>query len=52
MLLYYVYFKTMIFGLYYVPSSSKRVMNTIFFDILDDTVITYLDDVLIYSKHT
>ena len=25
-------------------------MNNVFFELLDDTVIVYLDDILIYSK--
>ena len=26
-------------------------MNNVFFELLDDTVIVYLDDILIYSKN-
>lgn len=38
------------FGLATAPSTFQRVMNTIFFDLLDHGVLVYLDDVLVYSR--
>ncbi len=38
------------FGLMTAPSTFQRMMNCVFFDLLDEGVLCYLDDLLIYSK--
>ncbi len=38
------------FGLMTAPGTFQRMMNSIFFDLLDKGVVIYLDDVLIYSR--
>ena len=43
-------FNVMIFGFCNAPSTFKWVMNNVFIELLDHTVIVYLDDNLIYSK--
>ena len=40
----------MTFGFKNAPSQFQRVMNHVFFDLLDDCVVIYLDDLLIFSK--
>ena len=37
-------------GLCNAPSHFQRVMNHVFFELLDCGVLVYLDDVLIYSR--
>ena len=37
------------FGLTNSPAAFQRFMNDIFSDLLDNCIIVYLDDILIYS---
>ncbi len=43
-------FTVMPFGLMTAPGTFQRMMNTIFFELLDKGVVIYLDDLLIYSR--
>ncbi len=38
------------FGLMTAPTTFQRMMNNVFFDLLDEGVLCYLDDLLIYTK--
>ena len=38
------------FGLMNAPGTFQRIMNQVFFDILDKNIIVYLDDILIFTK--
>ena len=38
------------FGLTNAPATFQRAMNKMFAQLLDDYVVAYLDDVLVFSK--
>ena len=38
------------FGLMTAPATFQRMMNNVFFYLLDEGVLCYLDDLLIYTK--
>ena len=42
---------TVVTGLMNAPSAFQRFINMVFVDMLDVTVIEYLDDILIYSDN-
>jgi hypothetical protein len=43
-------FRVMPFGLTSAPSTFQRLVNDVFRQHLDDFVVTYLDDILVFSK--
>ncbi|TIA68013.1 hypothetical protein E3P91_04182 [Wallemia ichthyophaga] len=43
-------FMVMPFGLCNAPSSFQYLMNSIFQDLLDEYVVVYLDDIMVYSR--
>ena len=40
----------MLFGLMNAPAAFQQFINTVFADLLDVSVIVYLDDILIFSE--
>jgi len=45
------YFKVMPFGLTNAPATFQREMNRIFFDLINNCVQIYLDDIIVYSPN-
>lgn len=43
-------FRVLSFGLVNAPATFTTLMNDVFHELLDDCVIVYLDDILVYSK--
>ena len=50
--MYFGLFKWVVmpFGLSKAPSAFQRLMNQMFFDLLDHFVVVYLDDILVFSE--
>jgi len=44
-------YNVMPFGLCNAPSTFQSMINEVFRDLLDEGVIIYLDDILIYSEN-
>ena len=38
------------FGLTNAPSTFQRLMNQVFFDVLNQYVVVYLNNILVYSQ--
>ena len=45
-------FTVLLFGLYNAFSTFQRLMNHVFSNILDQYILFYLDDILLYSETT
>ena len=43
-------FKVLPFGLCNAPATFQTLMNNVFQDLIDESVLVYLDDIMIYSK--
>ena len=44
-------FQVMHYGLTNAPTSFQRFMNEVFKDMLDVSIVVYLDDILVYSEN-
>jgi len=40
----------MSFGLYNAPATFMMYMNSLFHEVLDECVVVYIDDILVFSK--
>ena len=43
-------FTVLPFGLFYAPSTFQRLMNHVFSETIDQYVLVYLDNIVVYSK--